>query len=51
LAFAVDGSHLARLLTEPTKGMYAWPDGSFRNVAPPNVQLAEIVRDCAALGG
>ena len=33
---------LAESTAQRTEGMYAWPDGSFRNVAPPNVQLAEV---------
>src|SRR3984893_3844828 len=33
---------LAESTAQQTKGMYAWPDGSFRNDAPPIIQLAEI---------
>src|SRR5262249_10379382 len=33
---------VAKSMTEPPKGMYRWPDGHFSNVAPPDVQLAEV---------
>jgi len=33
---------LAESMTGPTQGMHAWPDGSFRTAAPPDVKLAEI---------
>jgi Zn-dependent protease with chaperone function len=33
---------IAKSMTEPPKGMYKWPDGHFSNVAPPDVQLAEV---------
>jgi len=33
---------VAKSMTEPPEGMYKWPSGSFSNVAPPLVQLAEI---------
>src|SRR5262245_48208957 len=33
---------LGESTAQQTKGMYAWPDGSFRKVAPPDAQLAEI---------
>jgi hypothetical protein len=33
---------LADSMTGQTKGLYKWPDGSFRSVAPPDVQLAEV---------
>jgi Zn-dependent protease with chaperone function len=33
---------VAKSMTEPPKGMYRWPDGSFRSAAPPDVQLAEV---------
>jgi Zn-dependent protease with chaperone function len=33
---------MAKSMTEPPKGMYKWPDGSFRTAAPPDVQLAEV---------
>jgi Zn-dependent protease with chaperone function len=33
---------IADTMANQTKGVYAWPDGSFRNAAPPMIQLAEI---------
>jgi hypothetical protein len=33
---------IADTMANQTKGVYAWPDGSFRNAAPPIIQLAEI---------
>ena len=34
--------NVSKSMTEPPKGMYAWPDGSFRTAAPPEVKLAEV---------
>jgi Zn-dependent protease with chaperone function len=33
---------IADTMSNQTKGMYAWPDGSFRSLAPPLLQLTEI---------
>ena len=33
---------IADTMSNQTKGMYAWPDGSFRTTAPPDVKLAEV---------
>jgi Zn-dependent protease with chaperone function len=33
---------LAESTAQRTKGMYRWPDGTFRSAAPPDVQLAEV---------
>jgi len=27
---------------QKVNGLYAWPDGTFRNVAPPSIQVAEV---------
>ena len=35
---------MADSMAQQTNGRYAWPDGTFRNVAPPDVQLAEVQR-------
>ena len=33
---------LAEGAARQTNGLHAWPDGTFRSAAPPNVQLAEV---------
>jgi hypothetical protein len=33
---------IAETMVNQTQGMYAWPDGSFRTLAPPDVKLAEV---------
>jgi Zn-dependent protease with chaperone function len=33
---------LAENMAGQTKGLYTWPDGSFRSVAPPRLQLTEV---------
>src|SRR5262249_7647621 len=36
---------MAKSMTEAPKGMYKWPDGTFRSVAPPDVLIAEVRRE------
>jgi hypothetical protein len=33
---------LVERMAQQTKGLHKWPDGTFRSVAPPDVQLAEV---------
>jgi Zn-dependent protease with chaperone function len=42
LAGHPDKDALIGKLAQPGEGMYRWPDGTFRSVAPPDARLAEV---------